>query len=110
MERRTQKTYLQVIGVYSLIILIVVLGFTLLSVLAFPYYISPLTYRNGGQPQGEALMVLFGTLSVIMLIGVSLLERGPSEWGYALILVSLIFGALILWDLYGFSAIRQVSI
>ncbi|WP_272585109.1 hypothetical protein [Sulfolobus acidocaldarius] len=44
-----RKTYSVVNNVYVIIILVLVMGITILGAIAFPYYISPITYSNGGQ-------------------------------------------------------------
>lgn len=104
------RTYREVLSSYTGFVTFLLLAITVVSVMAFPYYISPLTYQRGNQPQGEADLILFVMITLVALLGVYFLDKGTVELGFAFIIVGVLFGLLLIWSIYGVSAVRQLPI
>jgi len=102
------RLYVQSISALTVLIVVIVLAFTLLGIIAFPYYISPIV--GGAEKSGSAgflLLLLF--MLALMVGGVYFLEKQQLEWGYALIIAVLVISVLSVWALYGAATVNYLS-
>lgn len=112
MPRRSpaDRDYPDIISTYTLIILIIVMLVAIFGALAFPYFISPITYSEGGGANavnGAMAFFILGILIVAsLLLGVYSFERKNTEFGSLLILLSILIAMLLVWNLYGFSYLK----
>ncbi|EZQ02405.1 MULTISPECIES: hypothetical protein [Acidianus] len=103
-----RKLYTQVVSSYVLIILVFLIMLGIMGILAIPYYISPITYSNGGTPAGVGDLILSIMVVAIFLAGVFLLERRQLEFGSLLVVIGLIVITVLVWELYGFGEISNI--
>lgn len=104
----SRRTYSQVLNTYLVIILIIIMMVAIFGVLAVPYYISPITYFNGGVPQATGLLVLGSILVAMLLAGIYLLERRQIEFGSFLIIFAVMILAILIWEQYGVSSVSNI--
>ncbi|ARM75688.1 hypothetical protein [Acidianus manzaensis] len=103
-----RKVYTEVLNNYVTIILVVLLIMGIMGVLAIPYYVSPITYSNGGSPSGVGYLILGIILVTMIISSVVLLERDSKEFGGALLVFSLIILTIIVWELYGLGDVSNI--
>ncbi len=106
------KDYPDIINTYVLIVLIVIMMVSILGALAFPYFISPITYSEGGgvsAVNGALAFFILGILVVAsLLLGVYSFEHKNTEFGALLVLLSVLIAMLLVWNLYGYSYLRAI--
>ncbi|MFP3345996.1 MAG: hypothetical protein RXR17_00920 [Sulfolobaceae archaeon] len=107
-KKGSEKTYSTLNNAYVLIILIVLMGITILGAIAFPYYISPITYSNGGAPQAGGIAVLAAIIIMGAIAGVYFIENRNYELGGILLIMSLLIVAVYVWVSYGSNAIKFI--
>ncbi|BFI75145.1 hypothetical protein [Sulfurisphaera ohwakuensis] len=103
---KSDKVYSSLNNVYILIILIVIMAIGILGAIAFPYYISPITYSNGGVPQAGGIAFLATLLIAGLLIGTYLLENRNHELGATFLIAVLLIIMAYVWIAYGSTAIK----
>lgn len=103
---KSDKIYSSVNNIYVLIVLIVIVSIGILGAIAFPYYISPITYQNGGSPQAGGIAFLATLLIAGLLIGTYLLENKNHELGSIFIIAVLLILMAYVWLTYGATAIK----
>ncbi|AWR98245.1 hypothetical protein DFR86_05360 [Acidianus sulfidivorans JP7] len=103
-----RKVYTEVLSNYITIVLVVLILMGIMGILAIPYYISPITYSNGGSPSGTGYLVLGIILVAMILTSIALLERDNKEFGGALLVFSLIILTIIAWELYGIGDLSNI--
>ncbi len=103
-----KRTYSQILNTYVLIVLIIIIMIAIAGVLAVPYYISPITYSNGGSPQATGLLVLGSILIILLLSGIYLIERKQIEMGSFLLLFAVVILTILVWSQYGYSAANNI--
>ncbi|AEB94351.1 MAG: hypothetical protein QXR57_02655 [Metallosphaera sp.] len=102
-----QRTLSQILETYVTIVLLVILIVGIAGVLAIPYYISPITYSQGG-PSNGGYLVLGIILVGMLLSGIYLLERKQVEMGSFVIIFAVLILSILVWELYGVSGINNV--
>ncbi|BCU70492.1 hypothetical protein [Stygiolobus caldivivus] len=107
-KRGSEKTYSSINNAYVLIILIILMGIAILGAIAFPYYISPITYSNGGQPQAGGIAVLAAIIIMGAIAGVYFIENRNYELGGILLVLALLIIAVYVWVSYGSGAIKFI--
>ncbi|QKQ99592.1 hypothetical protein GWK48_03545 [Metallosphaera tengchongensis] len=103
----SQRTLSQILSTYITIILMVILLVGIAGVLAIPYYISPITYSQGG-PSNGGYLVLGLILLGMMLAGVYFLERKQVEIGAFTIIFAVMILSILIWELYGVSNVNNI--
>ena len=103
---RSDKLYGAVNSVYVLIVLVVIMIIGILGAIAFPYYISPITYSNGGAPQATGVAFLATILIAGLLVGTYLLENKNYELGTTFLIIVFIILMAYVWISYGSTAIK----
>lgn len=103
---RSDKVYGSLNNVYVLIVLVVIMVIGILGAIAFPYYISPITYSNGGGPSAAGVAFLVTILIAGLLVSTYLLENRNYEMGTAFLIVVLIILMIYVWISYGSTAIK----
>ncbi|MCY0873818.1 hypothetical protein D1867_05730 [Acidianus infernus] len=104
----TNKLYSEILSSYVIIILIVLIMMGIMGVLAIPYYISPITYSNGGAPAGVTYLDAGIILIALVLVGIYLIERKQFEFGLVSVLFVLIVLTILIWDLYGVNDVTNI--
>ena len=102
-----QRTLSQILETYVTIILVIILIVVIAGVLAIPYYISPITYSQGG-PTNGGYLVLGVILVGMLLAGTFLLERKQVELGAFTIIFAVVILSIIVWELYGVSSVNNI--
>ena len=103
---RADKVYGAVNNIYVLIVLVVIMVIGILGAIAFPYYISPITYSNGGSPQATGVAFLASILIAGLLLGTYLLESKNYELGITFLITVFIILMAYVWISYGSVAIK----
>jgi len=107
-KKGSEKTFSIINNVYTVIILIIIMGVAILGAIAFPYYVSPITYSNGGSPQGASIAVLASLIIMGLIIGVYFVENKNYEVGGLVLVFTLIIIAMYVWVAYGASAVKFI--
>lgn len=102
-----QRTFNQILETYLSIVLLIIMMMGIIGVLAIPYYISPITYSEGG-PSNGGYLVLGVILLAMILAGIYLIERKQTEVGSFAIIFSLIILSILIWELYGISSVNNI--
>ncbi|WP_230937967.1 hypothetical protein [Sulfolobus acidocaldarius] len=103
-----RKTYSVVNNVYVIIILVLVMGITILGAIAFPYYISPITYSNGGTAQAGGIAVLAALIILGLILGVYFVENKNYDIGTPILILMLVIIVIYVWLAYGSAAIKFI--
>lgn len=105
---KSDKVYVSINSIYVLIILIIIMAIGILGAIAFPYYISPITYSNGGQPQAGGIMILSLILIVSLLVSAYFLENRNYEISAFFLIIVLVAVMAYVWISYGYTAIKFI--
>lgn len=103
-----RRIYTEVLNNYVVIILVILMLMGIMGVLAIPYYISPITYSNGGSPSGVGYLILGIILVAVILSSIYLLERRNEEFGGVLLIFGLLILTVLVWELYGYGDISNI--
>lgn len=103
-----KRVYSEVLSNYAIIVLIAIILMGIMGILAIPYYVSPITYSNGGSPSGIPYLLLSIILIAMILVSIYLLERRNEEFGGVLLLFVLVILTILVWSLYGISYIKSI--
>ncbi|BCU68559.1 hypothetical protein HS7_19960 [Sulfolobales archaeon HS-7] len=109
MSKKQQKDFYQIVSSYPVVIVMLILAIGFIAILAIPYYVSPLTYENGGHPSGINYLVLLAMIFVLIVSGIYLMDHGNATWGFSMIIVGLLFGVMLIWLIYGASALHALG-
>jgi hypothetical protein len=103
--KEQSKYYSQVLSSYTTIVLVLLLIVGIMGVLAFPYYISPLS--SGAFSSAQYLTV--GVLVVIILLtGMFLMERKQNDLASFAIITAMIIITIMVWNLYGVQMVNSI--
>jgi uncharacterized Tic20 family protein len=105
---KLDKDYINVLGTYVTIILIIIMGVGILGALAFPYYLSPIARAQGYSNINSSLIYFIPSLISVLLIlwGVIIMEGKETGIGLGIIIFGIFILLLIVWSLNGISSVK----
>jgi hypothetical protein len=88
------------------VVLLVMMLMVILGVMAFPYYVSPITSSGAANQLPYAILNLI--LVIVFLMGVYLLEERNTELGSTVIILGLVLAVIMVWIYYGATALKAL--
>ncbi len=103
--REQSKFYSQVISSYTTIVLVLLLLVGIMGVIAFPYYISPLS--SGAFSSAQYLTV--GVIVIIIILtSILLMERKQNDLASFAIITAMIILTIMVWNIYGVQMVNSI--